>query len=418
MRLPLTLVGSIFFLVVIQESWAQNSYSLHQALQTARQNNQFLKTERFNLNIAESDIVTARLRPNPILNNQTLQLADRKFFPDNTQWNNARNRQVWWQLTKPIQWPNQRRYKIELAQQNSQLTSANYAETERNLFLDVATRWLAAWSAQKQYDLINIAKTNTDSLLKINQLRLKNQVISQTDVIRTELLAEQYALQLKIARQEWSNRSRELSLVLGLRDSVIVDLTDTLAFSGDVKFDSLMNYALNHRADLVSAQTAIQVFNSNIKLQHSMAWPIPEIGAIWNPQNTIPYLGFFGTIRVPLFDRNQGERQKSQVLRQQADQALIGTQRQIETEIITSYNRFKTDQDNLQKFSNILNQSETILNNVRYAYLRGGTTIVDFLEAQRSWLETRQQYFATLQQYRQSYVDLLFDSGLINQLAQ
>ena len=45
-------------------------------------------------------------------------------------------------------------------------------------------------------------------------------------------------------------------------------------------------------------------------------------------------------------------------------------------------------------------------------------TIIDFLEAQRSWLDTQQQYYETLQLYRQSYIKLLYASGLINKLAQ
>lgn len=53
---------------------AQNNYTLQKALQLAKTNNPILKTEHYNVSIAQSDIITAGLRPNPILNNQTLQL--------------------------------------------------------------------------------------------------------------------------------------------------------------------------------------------------------------------------------------------------------------------------------------------------------------------------------------------------------
>jgi cobalt-zinc-cadmium efflux system outer membrane protein len=55
---------------------------------------------------------------------------------------------------------------------------------------------------------------------------------------------------------------------------------------------------------------------------------------------------------------------------------------------------------------------------VRYSYLKGSTTIIDLLEAQRSWLDTRQQYYDTEMQYRKATIELLFVTGLINQLAQ
>jgi cobalt-zinc-cadmium efflux system outer membrane protein len=70
----------------------------------------------------------------------------------------------------------------------------------------------------------------------------------------------------------------------------------------------------------------------------------------------------------------------------------------------------------MQQYQGILQQSQQILDNVKYAYLRGGTTIIDFLDAQRNWYDTRLLYYDALQSYYQSYLQLLFVTGLINQL--
>lgn len=397
---------------------AQDTYSLKKALSTARANNPVLKTQIFEINSAQAGITTSKLRPNPNLNNQSLQLARNRYYPDNTTWNNARNRQVWWQFTKPFQLPNQRKYKIEVAQKNFHSSEINYSETERNLFLDVANKWLDAWTAQKKLEIISIAKSNTDSLVKINQLRLKNQVISQSDVMRTELLADQYSIQLKQSQQESVNRYKELTFLLGIKDSLGIDMEDTIVYENVYSIDSLLEYGKKNRADLLSAEMALDISESNIKLQKALAYPQPVLGAIWNPQNTVPYVGIYGAIDIPIFSRNQGEIERSAIIKQQTSQQILALQAQIETEITTSYRSFVINRENLQKFTSILKKSEIILSNVRYAYLRGGTTIVDFLEAQRSWLETRQQYFDTYQQYRQSYIQVLYSTGLINQLAQ
>ena len=137
---------------------------------------------------------------------------------------------------------------------------------------------------------------------------------------------------------------------------------------------------------------------------------------IWNPQNTIPYLGFFGTVQVPLFSRNQGEIARSELVLKQAEQGLQNLQLRITTEVLTSFQSYHTQRENLTKYETILAQSEAVLNSVRYAYLKGGTTIVDFLEAQRTWFDTRQIYYDAVVSYRKSYVELLFSTGLINQL--
>src|SRR5690606_23176349 len=180
--------GVLLYFVFSNSANAQNNYTLQKALQTAKANNPYLKTEQLNIGIAQTDIITAKLRPNPILNNQSLQLMQPSQFPASTDWSNGQNRQVSWQLTKPFQVAGQRKYKIDVANKNVSFAENNYLETERNIFSEVASKWLEVWTAQKQLEIIQIAKSNIDSLVLTNQIRYKNQVITQTDLFRTELL--------------------------------------------------------------------------------------------------------------------------------------------------------------------------------------------------------------------------------------
>lgn len=412
------ILHAIFMLLSALPLLAQNNYSFQKALQTARANNPVLKTRFLDIGIAQTDIVTAKLRPNPVLNNQSLQLVKPYYFAANTPWYDGKNRQVWWQLTKSFQLPSQRKYKIEVADKNVAYSQKVYTETERGLLQDVAGRWVDVWTAKKQLDILKAAKNNTDSLVSINKLRLKNQTITQTDLSRTELLASQYAIQIKSAEQEYLNQLINLKFLLGVQDDVQIDTSDNFAFTFNSTMDSLMQQALANRPDIQTLKLSIDAASSNIKLQKALAYPNPELGAIYNPQNTIPYLGFYATIQIPIFSRNQGEIKKSYLLKQQSEQGLITTQQQIKTEITSAYNSYQTQKINLQNFNGLLNQSTDILNAVKYSYLKGGTTIIDYLEAQRSWLDTQQQYYQTLQIYRQSYIQLLYASGLINQLAQ
>jgi outer membrane protein, heavy metal efflux system len=401
---------------------AQSNYSIQKALQTAKSNNIVLKSQQLNINIAETDIVTAMLRPNLKLNNQTLQLMRNSAFAENTSWYNGQNRQVWWQLTKVFQLPAQRRNKIDFSKQNVALQQKIYNETERSVLQDVANKWLDVWTIRKQLDILLIAKTNVDTLVIINKLRLKNQVTTQTDLTRTELLANKYGLQIITAKQNYKNELANLKFLLGIQNQInneiTIDTTDNFNFVFPSNLDSLLKQALDNRSDLQAVKSTIDVANANIKLQKSFSLPQPELGVIYNPQNTVPYVGIYGTIDIPIFARNQGEIKKSSLLKQQAEQNLLVTQLQIQVEITNAFNSYQTQKTNLQKFNVLLAQSEGILSSVRYAYLRGSTTIIDFLEAQRSWLETQQQYYETLQQYRQSYIRLLYTSGLINQMAQ
>jgi outer membrane protein, heavy metal efflux system len=419
MRFSSKNIFPFFLVVMISVSVdAQTNYTLQKALQTARENNPMLKSEQLNSSISQTDLLTAQLRPNPTINNQSLQLMKSTHFSENTNWNNGRNRQVWWQLTKPFQIAGQRAAKIEVANKNIILIEKNYLETERNLFAEVANKWLEVWTTQKQLDIIKIAQTNIDSLVNINQLRLKNQVITQTDLFRTELLAKQYVIQIQTTQQELLNRKKELKFLIGIQENINVDTLDNFMFSFPSNIDSLLTQSLNLRGDIQVSKSLIDVSNSNIKLQKSLAIPQPELGFIWNPQNTVPYFGIYATIDLPVFNRNQGEIKKSYLIKEQADRQLVTVQQKLQTEISTAYDTYQIQKQNINRFKAVIEQSVSILNNVKYAYLKGGTTIIDFLEAQRSWLETQQQYYTALQQYRQSYIQVLYTTGLINQLAQ
>jgi cobalt-zinc-cadmium efflux system outer membrane protein len=412
------------YLLLVTFLWAhtsqvisQTSYSLQAALATAKVNNPYLKTEGFQINIARSNVTTAKLHPNPILNNQSLQMTNSAYFQKGSEWSSAYNRQVWWQLTKPFQLPSLRKSKIDFANQNLKLFEQGYGETVRQFSNEAANQWLNAWIMESRLDLLQQAFSNLDSLVRINKARLRNQVITETDLMRTQLLLEQYKLQLINARKDFRTELNRLKYFLGTKDSVDVD-TDAVIEVLPIpeSLDGLYSLAASERNDVRVAKSNIQLAASNIKLQKAIVLPQPELGVIWNPQNTIPYLGFFGTIKLPILDRNQGEIEKSKYLQQQAEQNLKSTQLQLQTEVEAAFHAYETEKENLKKFQNILSQSQQVLENVKYSYVKGGTTIIDFLDAQRSWFDVRQLYLNELLSYHQSYIRLLFVTGLINRM--
>jgi cobalt-zinc-cadmium efflux system outer membrane protein len=251
---------------------AQTVYTLQQALQTAKSNNPILKWEQYNVSISQADITTTQLRPNPILNNQLLQLVQPSRFPENASWYNGANRQVWRQVTKPFQLPVQRQNKINFPEQNVRLSQKQYADTERHLFQTVAQKWLDVWTARKQLDLLGTAKNNIDSLANINRLRLKNQVITTTDLARTELLADQYTIQLKTALQNYQNDVINLKFLMGTVDSVQIDAADQFAFAFPSQMEAIVLEALQSRTEIQAIKSTMDVADASIKLQNPMRY--------------------------------------------------------------------------------------------------------------------------------------------------
>jgi len=413
-----SIIVLFIFTFFFNSLFGQKKYSLQETLQIAKQNSPTLRAEIFNINFAEADVLTARLKNNPQLQYQFFQISNHNFWEPGTRRGTYRNQQYWVQLGKDIQLPHQYRYKKEFANKSLYVSQKSFSEIQRNLFYETANKWLDVWIAQKRLDIIQQADKNLDTLVYVNKLRLQKQAVTQTDFLRTQLLSEQYKLQLKTARQNLSNELRTLKRLLGTKDSITIDTTLNIPSTLPAQFPALLEQALINRTDLLTAKGNLELSNTNINLQKSLALPQPNVGFAFYLEMGMPYLCFLYTTDLPFVNRNQGEIRKAQFQKTQAERTIYAIENRIQTEVINSYSTYSLQQRNLESFRNILQQSQRILNNVKYSYLRGGTTIIDFLEAQRSWLDTRQQYFETEMEFRKAYIDLLNSTGLINQLAQ
>ncbi|WP_205690974.1 TolC family protein [Cellulophaga sp. BC115SP] len=404
--------------LVVGKGYAQNVISLTQALKTATEQNPYMKVGALGVDASRADIVTAKLRPNPILNNQSLQALRPSQLANNPKLLTGESMQTWWQLTKEIQLSGQRKNRIDYANQNVKLAEKEYAEFQRGLYTDVAFKWVEAWNTRKQIDLLKTAVNNIDTLVTINSYRFKKQIITETELYRTQLIAKQYKIQISELNQELRQQLNELQLMIGAKENLSISTSADLGVDSFLKVDSLLADAYASRTDLQYFQTRQSVMESNIKLQQSLAFPKTEAGFIYNPQNTLPYFGIYATVELPFFDRNQGEIKKAKVQREQALTQIEAVQNTIRTEVQNASLQRETNQNNLKGYALITEQADQILKNVRYSYSVGGTTIIDFLEAQRSWLETQQQYTNLLHKYHQSQIQLLSVTGLINKLAQ
>lgn len=403
---------------------AQTPLTLHRVLEQVRANNPALRVERLNIPVAQANQVTANLRPNPYLNNQTLVELSQTLVPgrpaDPISVLNRGRRQFWLQATKEFDIFGKRPARNQFAEAGTALAVRSVAETERTLLLDAANRYVDAWYAGTQVSLLLQAKDNADTLTRLNQNRLHNLVISRTDLIRTQLLSDQYLVLLHTAQQDFRNRQNELRFAMGSVDSLVINVEDSLlntipvTLPADRSLDTLLGLAVTNRADAQAAHATLEMARRNVDLQRVLAHPRNEAGVIWNPQNTILYGGTYITLELPLYNRNQGGIQKSTVLLDQASLIDSLAPVRIRLEVENAYQLLASSRQNVDRYTAMRLDADRVLASVRYAYLRGASTLIDWLQAQRFWFDTQKGYYSSAYSYRRAYVRLLYTSGLIN----
>lgn len=397
-------------------TYAQVSVSLKKAIELSRQNNPFYKAEKQNIDIAQTDVTTAQLKPNPTVGVGLQQLTLPKYYPPNTGFFSSANRQVSYSVSKPFQVFGQRKFKIQDAEVGVTLARTNLSDFERNMLSEAVGQWLTVWYAEKKADIINKARINSDTLVKISRIRLKDQAITTTEFSRTQIMADQYKLMLVTAQQQLKSETDNLKYLLGSQDSIRIDDSDLQSVMLPEVFDTVMNYAMQNRTDLRICNQTIEKARVDIMLQQALAKPQPEVGVGYSRQNQVPYFDVTVSIPLPVYDRNQGEIAKAHITANQAERTAQATILKIKSEVQIAFNEYTTNKATFEKYHDIYSQSENVLKTVKFSYLRGGTTIVDYLEAERNWFDLQNQYFDAMYNYRKSLLDLLVVSNLITKL--
>ena len=395
----------------------QTSLSLKDAFVKAKKNNPFYNTEKYNTDLSKADITTSKLQINPTFGASYIQIASPKYFMENTGALNSANRQLNFQLGKTFQVHGQRKYKIQEAEHDLNLTQTNLNEYERNLLSEVADKWLEIWYENQKLKILKLAKENSDSLIKINQVRLKNEVITKTEFNRTEILDDQYRLMLIEAQQDYKSSINDLSFMLGGTDSIIINENESNFYLPIVnQYDSVLNYALNKRTDIQVNNSIKEKAKIDIQLQKAMAYPQPEVGINYSTQNQVPYLGTYINIPLPTYNRNQGEIEKAEITLKQSESLQNATINKVKNEVMTAWNEFMTYKSSYEKYKDIFQKSENVLKTVKLSYLKGGTTILDYLEAERNWFDLQNQYNEAFYNYKKAYLQILFVSNYIQNI--
>ena len=372
-----------FWAIFFYASNLMGQVKISDAIALAKQKNPMVKSYAFNAEIQKSDIQTAKQRPNLLFNQQSIFLLDRKSLdliqPNADFFVSPYASQLWFQVTKQYQIGGKRKAKIQFQTNEYEFAQRDAEQYANDIAYQSALKWLDAWYAKVGMDIILQAENNLDTLLQINRVRLKNQVITKNELTRTQILDEQYNTFEFAARQKYRTELKKLAYMIGSQDTINIDFADDFFFK-DIpdEIDSLIRYAIDHRPDVLSNQAQLKISNGAIALNKSLSYPNPEFGLVYNPQNRQPYVGWYFQMPIPIFDRNQGAIQRSKVEFLQAETQLQVTKDRLKTEISYTIDEYETYKGNSERYREIEEDADIVLRTVRYTYLRGGTSIVDY----------------------------------------
>jgi cobalt-zinc-cadmium efflux system outer membrane protein len=181
-------------------------------------------------------------------------------------------------------------------------------------------------------------------------------------------------------------------------DYDVADTFDYIPLKANVA--DLQMKALQNRPDLRAAQQGVTAANSQYLLQKAIGKQDVTITANYSHVNAINAASIYGSIPLPIFNRNQGEIARTRYAITQAQEQQAATSGQVMTDVKDAYEGLQSNDSVVRLYrSSYLDVSQKSRDISEYAYRRGAASLLDFLDAERSYRATQLAYRQTLASY-------------------
>ena len=375
--------------------------TLDQAIDLAIQHNHSLQAARTTILQNQAQEITANLRPNPVLS------GDAQFIPVFEPSNFTHdyldsNSQFDLGLSYLFERGRKRQHRVQAAKDLTAVTTAQVSDNERTLTLNVASQFIGALLAQANLDLAQNNLTSFQMTVDISQASFQAGAMSEGDLLKIKLQLLQFQTDVSAAKLARVQALASLRQLLGYES-----VPENYEVVGDLEYkpvnlseDDLKAMALRQRPDVRAAQLSITASQSQYELARANGKR--DVGATANYTHVASAStgSFFGNIQLPIFDRNQGEIARTRYAISQS-QELSSEQASLAlTDVVNSYELLRTSDQVLQLYqSGYLKQSQDSRDISQYAYQRGAATLLDYLDAERSYRATEFAYRQSLASY-------------------
>ena len=361
--------------------------------------NPALKADADNVDEMKAEEITAYLRPNPQF---TTSVDGTSIAPDHGVYQPFRGTFVSPNVSYLHERDHKRELRLESAREGTEISQSQHDDLQRNMIFTLRSQFVATLEAKYILDFAQADLEYYDHIIAISQDRLKAGDIAEIDFDRIELQRVQYESEIETALVNL--RTAKIQLLQLLNDSrTPVDQFDVAGvFDFNEALDPVDTYrqaAIDARPDLAAALETLQQSKTNYKLAVSNGSTDPTYGAwyTWNSSNNNPNglqtLGVSVSIPLRVFDRNQGEKKRTQIDMDRAQQASDAARAQVFSDVDSAWELVRSNIALLKPYKAKYNdEALKVRDTVSYSYLHGGASLMDFLNAQSDYRQVQLAY--------------------------
>ena len=398
-----------------QATYRQQPLDYRSYMEHVQKQNLGYAAEQLNVDIAEAELKAAH-----IFNDVSLGIE----YADNDERVKQMGRSVTVELSKTFS-PGRRSPNIDLARSEKALNEALLEDYFHMLRAEATKAYLNALARYEICLIREDAYNNIQRLAESDSIRFVLGEITQVNATQSKLEAGMMFNELIQARVELHNAYTSLSVWTGEPEHRILYTPSDRLQSAERIFDidQLIRTALDNRADLAAALKNVDVagkalkvakrernmefdvalgYNYNTKVRNEIA-PAPQFNGVT--------LGVAFPLKIS--NLNKGAVKAAQYRVRQAEINHRQAELEIRNSVRQSFSQFDAMREQMANYNKgMLQQAKTVIDGKIYSYQRGETSLLEALDAQRTYDELRSNYFETLYNYLIALVELERNAGI------
>lgn len=389
-----------------------SSITFREYMELVKTKNLEYAAEKLNINIAEAAITAAKIFSDPILSVDVSTETDKSI---RTGYGFTS------ELVKTVDFGGERNARIDLSVSEKDLTSAMLDDYFRNLQAEATLFYLEAMKHRQLYIVRNNSYQTMKKLAEADSIRFRLGSIMEIDAIQSKLETGILLNEMIHAVSEWKNALSDISILTGIfmHDTLFLPSSHLHDVSRDFRLNDLITEAQSKRADLQAAFLNKNVSrkallltkkerNTDIDLKFGLS-------NLYLAGGNTPSPGVYAGVALPLkfSNFNKGELKIAEFRVEQSERLYDQVELKIQNEVTKAWEYYKDYCRQVENFNNgLLENADNVRKGKIYSYQRGETSLLEVLNAQRTYNDIQTTYYETIFNQAAALVELEKAAGI------
>jgi cobalt-zinc-cadmium efflux system outer membrane protein len=391
---------------VAYSACAQTTLTWEQVKARFEAANPTLRAAQLNIEESRAAEITAYLRPNPDFG---LSTDGTQLTPYLGVYRPFTGTQISPSLSYLHERQHKRELRLENAKKSTDIANSTFLDQERGLMFNLQGAFVQILQAKA---VLQNARDNLnywDRELAVNRNRFKAGDLAQVDLNRLELQRVQFESDYETAIVNLRTAKIQLLTLLNDNRTPIegFDVTGPFDFAEELQpLEQFRTTALETRPDLKVAVQSVELARAAHELAIANGSTDPTFSAWWthNPSFNNPYdyntVGASVNIPLRIFDRNQGEKARTQVDIGRNERLKDAAQAQVFSDVDSAYYTLVQTINLLRPYkTKYLPLALDNRDRITFSYQNGGSSLLDFLDAEKAYRDARLAYLNLIGSY-------------------